>query len=53
MIGRPVSPITGLRSLPCGGSAMAYCFQSTSSSRFSTSPMPGMVLTVGVNRRLA
>ena len=51
--GNPRSPITGFRPLPGGGVASSRCFQSTFNSRFSSRPMPGMVFTVGVNRRLA
>ena len=49
----PESPITGLRPLPGGGSASSLRFQSTFISRFSSIPMPGMVFSVGMNRRRA
>ena len=53
-IGSPLSPITGLRSLPAGGSAQACWGQSWASSRFSTIPMPGTVRKGDVvNRRFA
>lgn len=55
--GSPESPITGLSPLPAGGSASTNCFHSwfcsLSRRRFSTMPIPGMVFSVGVNRRLA
>jgi hypothetical protein len=53
MIGSPASPITGLSPLPAGGSASGNCFHSCLRSRFSASPMPGIVTGVGFNRRLA
>ena len=53
MIGNPASPMTGLRSLPGGGSASVICFHSWTSSRFSSAPSPGRLFTVGINRRFA
>ena len=41
--GRPESPITGLRPLPGGGSAITNCGQSRSRSRLSSAPIPGSV----------
>ena len=45
--------MTGLRSLPGGGSANVIGFHSWASSRFSNAPSPGRLFSVGTSRRLA
>lgn len=52
-IGSPASPSTGLSPLPAGGSASTLVCHSWASRRFSIAPIPGMVFSVGVNRRRA
>ena len=51
--GRPASPMTGLRSLPGGGSASVICFHSWPAAASPARPCPGMLFTVGISRRLA